>query len=188
MRKQAISFRMTPLKLRYDTPQNCGVMRIRFAQNKIPIDLWGMTEGLTNGQKMEWAQLLYTEHQFTISEIAGKTGSTEAELRYWIQEGKWDGLKKSLIITKEEQLNILYEFLAFVTDKVKKEKTYDLKDLDKIQKLTAAIKNLESETNVAATIDAAKAFIDWLKEDEPDVVLEQTQRLNRYIKYLERKH
>lgn len=163
-------------------------MHIRFVQNKNAGELWGMKEGLTNGQKQEWAKLLYLQHSYTIQEIVAKVAVSEAQLRLWIQEGKWDGLKKSLIITKNEQLNTLYELLQAITDRIKTGNADDTKDVDKVLKLTNAIKNLENESAVAQTIDVAKAFIDFLKEDEPDAVPEQTRRFDRYIKQLERKH
>jgi transposase-like protein len=147
-----------------------------------------MKEGLSNGQKMEWAKLLYTQHNMSIKDVAQKVEVSEAELRYWIKEGRWDGIKKSLIITKEEQLDILYELLGSITARIKESEIDDTKDVDKVLKLTNSIKNLETETGVAEVIDVAKDFISWLQDEDPAEVVPATQRFNKFIKYKEKKH
>ena len=152
------------------------------------MEFWGMKDGLTNGQKMEWAKLLYTWHDISKSDIAARLNISEAELQEWIEEGKWDGLKKSLILTKDAQLFVLYELLQATITRIKSGSSDDPKDIDKVLKLTSSIKNLEGESGVADIIDVAKGYITWLQDEDPAEVLLTTQRFNKYIKYMERKH
>lgn len=47
----------------------------------------------------------------TQKEIARRLGRTEKTIGKWKDEGKWDELRKSLLITKDNQLNSLYNQL-----------------------------------------------------------------------------
>jgi len=141
-----------------------------------------MKDGLTDGQKKEWAQLLFTRFDLSIKEIAIKTGAGEEELRLWIQEGNWEGIRRSLLTSKEVQLNILYDILESITTRIKENGADNTKDADLVIKYTTAIKNLETESSVTQIIEVAKKFINWLQTIDIELAKTVTLRFDAFIK------
>jgi len=141
-----------------------------------------MKDGLTDGQKKEWAQLLFTRFDLSIKEIALKTGASEEELRLWIQEGNWEGIRRSLLTSKEVQLNILYDILESITTRIKENGADNTKDADLVIKYTTAIKNLETESSVTQIIEVAKKFINWLQTINIELAKTVTLRFDAFIK------
>lgn len=145
-------------------------------------DLWGMEDGLTGGQKKEWAQLLFTRFDLSIKDIALKTGASEEELRLWIQEGNWEGIRRSLLTSKEVQLNILYDILETITTRIKENGADNTKDADLVIKYTSAIKNLETESSVTQVIEVAKKFINRLQTTDLELAKTVAMHFDAYIK------
>jgi len=141
-----------------------------------------MKDGLTDGQKKEWAQLLFTRFDLSIKEIALKTGASEEELRLWIQEGNWEGIRRSLLTSKEVQLNMLYDILESITTRIKENGADNTKDADLVIKYTTAIKNLETESSVTQIIEVAKKFINWLQTIDIELAKTVTLRFDAFIK------
>lgn len=79
-----------------------------------------ITMGLKKTEQKEYAKFLYTEKNLTQKEIAEKVGVTEKTLAKWISEneGEWKKLKKSLMATKANQINSLYEQLDRLNDHI----------------------------------------------------------------------
>jgi len=147
-----------------------------------------MSPKLTEAQLKEWAKLLYVSHNESIKNIHEKTGIEEAQLREWIRDGNWDNLKRSLVTTKHEQLQLLYDALYTITTRLKTDEgKEDLKDIEKILKLTASIKNLQTELSTGEIIEVAIAYLDWLRKEAPDAVKTETMRLDRFINYWDQK-
>jgi len=147
-----------------------------------------MNQKLTDDQIKEWAKLLYITHSESIKNIHEKTGVDEAQLRDWIYDGKWDNFRKSLAATRKEQLDLLYDTLYTITARLKtNEGSEDLKDIEKIQKLTASIKNLQTEISTGEIIEVAMAYLEWMKTEAPDAVKTETLRLDRFINYWDQK-
>ncbi|MBS1687867.1 MAG: hypothetical protein JSS96_04030 [Bacteroidetes bacterium] len=145
-------------------------------------DLCAMKNGLTDGQRKEWAQLLFTRFDLSIKDIALKTGASEEELRLWIQEGNWEGIRRSLLTSKEVQLNILYDILESITTRIKENGADNTKDADLVIKYTTAIKNLETESSVTQIIEVAKKFINWLQTIDIELAKTVTLRFDAFIK------
>lgn len=110
----------------------------------------------------EYAQALFMGFDLTRKEIATRADVTEVTLRDWIEEGKWVKKRRSLLTSKKEQLFRLYEILDALTTKIEETKFGDTKLADMMIKYTAAIGNLETETNVAQMFETMMAFNSWL--------------------------
>lgn len=139
-----------------------------------------MNKKETAGAMRGWAQLLYTHHNHTIPEVCVATGATEAMVRNWVQEGNWDGLRRSITVTRQTQLTLLYDILHAHIVKVKahaedEHAEGNSKDADLLIKYTAAIKNLEKETSIREIVDVAKLFTTWLMKHN----LELAKTVNR---------
>ena len=173
---------MVPQLLRYGTTVSAVPYFFNLFIRCLSNDLCAMKNGLTDGQKKEWAQLLFTRFDLSIKEIALKTGAGEEELRLWIQEGNWEGIRRSLLTSKEVQLNILYDILESITTRIKESGADNTKDADLVIKYTTAIKNLETESSVTQIIEVAKKFINWLQTIDIELAKTVTLRFDAFIK------
>ena len=156
-------------------------MSFKFARLKIALHLCAMKEELSKDERREWAQLLYTRHDKTIQDVAGIVSVPEAAVRLWVHEGAWNGVKRSLLISKKTQLAQLYDLLEKATARLKDEENITPKDVDVITKYTAAIKNLEAETTVSEMIDVGELFTHWLMRKDPGLGKIVTKELNEFI-------
>ncbi|HHU96839.1 MAG: DDE transposase family protein [Bacteroidota bacterium] len=131
---------------------------------------------LTNAQKKEWAQLLYTRENLPQKEIARRVDVSTATMSKWVKAGNWDKLKVSLTITREEQLNNLYRQLAEINKEIAErgENRYATPaEADTITKLANAIDKFQTETGLNDVLSVFKDFFSWLRTFD----LEEAQRL-----------
>lgn len=119
---------------------------------------------LTNKQKRDYAKHLYlTEPSILQKELAERVGVSKNTISRWVAEGKWEELRTSVVTSKATQLARLYRHLAELNDAVESrpegERYVGTRDVDTLTKLTAAIRNLETETNIADKIEVGKEFL-----------------------------
>lgn len=125
---------------------------------------------LTIAQKKEWAQLLYTQQSITQKEAAERVGVSAVTFNKWVKIGKWDELKVSITITREEQLKSLYRQLAEMNRSIaerelNKGNRYPTSaEADTISKLANAIDKLETETGLNEILSSFKEFLGWLRK------------------------
>lgn len=123
--------------------------------------------GLTLQQKKDYAKRLYLSGDgMTQAEVAKRAGVSSKSINTWIKKDKWDELRISLLTTKEEQLVSLYRQLdALKKDIEQREKKWPTTaEGDLISKLTAAIKNLESDTSLAEKMETGKEFLRFVRK------------------------
>ncbi len=131
---------------------------------------------LTIKQKREWAQLLYTKEHISQKEIAERVGVSQQTMSRWVTKFKWDELKVSITITREEQLKNLYRQLSEMNKAISERegnKYPTAAEADTITKLASAIDKLESETGLNEILSTFKEFLNWLRKFN----LEEAQRL-----------
>lgn len=124
---------------------------------------------LTKDQKKDYAKRLYlTEKGITQIEIADRVGVSKVTLCRWVKDNKWDELQTSLLVDKELQLARLYRQLKSYNDAVENrpdlEQFLNSKEADAVVKITAAIKNLETETNIAEKMATGKDFLAFVRK------------------------
>jgi len=128
--------------------------------------------GLSLTQKKEWAQLLFTREGMLQKEIAVKVGVSPQTIVKWVQDGAWNKLKQSMLITREEQLRRLYmqldELNNFIMTREEGQRFANSKEADSISKLAVAIRTLESEANIADIVEVTKRFLNWLRPVSPE--------------------
>jgi transcriptional regulator with XRE-family HTH domain len=133
--------------------------------------------GLTNKQKKDWAQLLFTKENVTQKEVAQRVGVSTQTMSKWVNQGKWEELKVSVTITKEEQLKNLYRQLAEINKVISEReegKRYATSgESDTISKLAVAIEKMESDIGLADIISTFRTFLTWLRGFD----IEQAQTL-----------
>lgn len=142
--------------------------------------------GLTLKQKREWALLLYTKENLSQKEIAAKVGVSEVTISRWKDKYKWEELKVSITITKEEQLKNLYRQIAELNNAIagreKGSRFASSKEADSITKLANAIDKLESDIGLADIISTFRNFLAWLRKFDLPKAQELTPLFDSYIK------
>ena len=131
-------------------------------------------------QLQELAKLIYLKENLTQKAIAERVGINEKTIKRWIDEGRWESLKTTLLTTKESELKSLYKQLSLVNVK----NTIALEDddpdtnpnYDELRKLTKSIRELEGETNVGQMFETIMALIDFIRIDS----LADAQLVNKY--------
>lgn len=138
---------------------------------------------MTNDQKRDWAQILYTKERLSQKEIAAKVGVSEKTVTTWKEKYLWEQLRKSLLVTKEEQLRKLYNQLDFITNLIEERahQVADTKEADVISKITSAIKQLETETSIAEIFEVGKQFIDFVRTDDIEMAKTITMIYDAFI-------
>ena len=152
-------------------------------------EITNIGEGLTNKQKRDFAKHLYlSEPGILQKELAERVGVSKNTISRWAAEGKWEELRTSVVTTKSTQLSRLYNHLRELNDSVdmrpEGERYINNKDADTLTKLTAAIRNLETETNIGDKIEVGKEFLNYARKaaDSPDTVKVIAALFDGYIK------
>ena len=146
-----------------------------------------MTE-LTLKQKKDYAKQLYLgDAGITQAEVAERVGVTRATMCKWVGEGKWDEMRTSLLVEKDTQLARLYRRLRELNDLIEGrpegERVMNSKEGDTLMKITAAIRNLETETNTAEKMATGKEFLAFVRKTcGLDQSKEIARLFNAYIK------
>lgn len=145
-----------------------------------------MAETLNNKQKREWAELLYTQHNFSQKEIATKVGTSEKQISRWKNQYSWEGKRKSLLTSKESALQTLYDTLDLVMAKIRDTNggIGDTSLADMTIKYGSAIEKLEVETSIGQKIEAYMALIRHIALTDLDFANQVTSWVDDFINTL----
>lgn len=140
-----------------------------------------------NADKQLIAKILFTKEQLDQKVVAQKVGVSEKTMSKWVNDFGWKNLRRRLLNSKEEQLNNFYEQLEEFNNHIKLKEPgkrfANNKEYDGILKLTASIKNLEQELNIAEKMEAGKQFIKHVQKAGWPVekVIELTDMWHEFI-------
>lgn len=139
--------------------------------------------GMTKAQEKDYAKILFTTENLTQKEIAERVKVSDKTITKWIKEGGWAHIKKSLLITKQHNISMLYDQLDWLNNEVAKRdiKVFDSKEADIVAKITASIQKLEVETSVGQVIEVARGFLDFVREIDLDKAKEITKYFDSFI-------
>ena len=122
-----------------------------------------------SGKDQELAKLYYLKENLTQKEIAEKVNVTEATISKWIEKFGWEKLKRNFILTREEQLALMYSELEEINNAIKNkpegQRYADNKEADIRTKLRKDIKELETKAMLPETISAITQFIDRVRKE-----------------------
>jgi len=123
---------------------------------------------LTTQQKKEWTKTLYLKENLTQQEIADKVGVARQTVIRWIQKEKWEELKTSLTLTRQEQIAHLYrqvaEINAGILQRPDGERFPNSKEADILGKLAAAINKMETDVGIKDICEVGTKFANWLRQ------------------------
>lgn len=111
------------------------------------------------------AKILFCREHLDQKTVAKRVGVSEVTLSKWAIAGNWKALKNRLLISKDEQLNALYEQLEALNETIRDSDTKhaDTKQADILIKYTAAIRNLETDLAIADIVESGIRFIKFLQ-------------------------
>lgn len=130
--------------------------------------------------------MLYMKEHLTQAEVAERVGVSKQTLCKWVKIEKWEELKTSVSLTREEQLANIYRQVAAINTAIAKraegERFATSKEADTINKLAAAIEKMEKETGISDIISVSKSFLDWLRKSDIEKAKELSNYFDAYIK------
>lgn len=145
-----------------------------------------MGNELSSKQKKDWAKMLYLKEHLQQQEVAERVGVSKQTMCRWVKTEKWEELKTSVSLTREEQLSNLYRQVAEINKAIAGRKDGEryasAKEADTINKLAAAIERMEKETGISDIISVSKGFLDWLRKTDIDKAKELSYYFDAYIK------
>lgn len=138
--------------------------------------------GLSKTQEKEYAKILYVNEKLTQKEISERVGVTEKTVGKWIEVGGWNKLRESLLATKPYNIDLMYQSLTALNESfIGKVPTSS--QLDSVSKLTASIKNLETDLGLGEIFTVGQSFIQWVRLNQPDKVKEVYNLFDAYINH-----
>lgn len=134
--------------------------------------------------KQYLAKILFTREQLDQKIVAARVGVSERTMSKWVNEGNWRDLRKRLLLTKENELANMYEELEQLNKLIKENPTKhaDTKQADIRIKLTAAIRELETDLGIAELVESGIRFIKYIQQvGTTEQVMEVSDMWNSFI-------
>jgi transcriptional regulator with XRE-family HTH domain len=137
-------------------------------------------------RRRDYAQLLFVNQKLTQKEIALKTGISEVTISKWAKAGKWDGLRKTISVTREERMRSTIDQLTDLDNLIasREEKyCFPSKDESNIRRrLVADLASLENECGLTDVINVSIKLLEWLRPIDPEKAKEISHIFDGYIK------
>lgn len=118
---------------------------------------------MTQKQKIDVARTLYLmteKSQKEISEVVGWSEKTFSEQK---QKGKWNELRDTKSLTKQQIISMLHTQLLKISDVAKDEnRLLSAREVDSIAKLASSIDKLEKKATIETYIEVFEEFNRWL--------------------------
>lgn len=139
---------------------------------------------MTIDQKKDFAKLLFVRERLTQKEVAARAQISEQTMVKWVKEGNWEKLRRSLLVTKQEQVIRLYDQIEALNDIIaeQQEGIPDSKQADVLTKITAAIRNLETEVNIGERVEVCMELCDHVRSVAPDKSSDMVSLCDSFIK------
>lgn len=139
--------------------------------------------GLSKSKEHDFAKLLFTQERLSIKEVAERVGVSEKTVSKWRTLDGWDSIRKSLLVTKDQQITHLYNQLEWLNDDIsgREMKIATVKEADIISKITSAIKKLEVDASLGEIFEVGRLFIDFVREIDLSKAKDITTLFDQFI-------
>jgi DNA-binding XRE family transcriptional regulator len=141
---------------------------------------------LTLQQKKEWAGMLYMKDNLTQQEIADKVGVSRQTVSRWVKDEKWEERKVGITLTREQQISNLHrqimEINRAISERESDKRFASPSEADTINKLSSAIKKLETDVGVGEIISTGMKFVTWLRSFDVERSKEFLKLWDAFIK------
>lgn len=144
-----------------------------------------MAKQLNRDAKKTLAKELYLTNKHQQKEIAKMVGVTENTISRWVKEGKWELLRANLTTTKENVLSNWYAQLAElnrnIAEREEGQRFPTSSESDRMIKISAAIKKLETETGIAEISSVCIALCEFVRQYDVEKAKEISDHFNAFI-------
>mgnify|MGYP001039024668 CR=1 FL=1 len=145
-----------------------------------------MADKRNTSDKQYLAKILYTREQLAGKVVAKRVGVSEKTMSRWVDTFGWKNLRNRLLIGKDQILSNLYEQMEELNTSIRKknegQRYGNTKEADIQIKLTASIRNLETDLAIADLVESGIRFIKYLqKVGTIDQVLEVSDLWNSFL-------
>lgn len=129
----------------------------------------------------EHAKLIFLAETITTKDLAVRIDVDEKTMSKWIDDGGWEKFKRNLILTRDEQLSLLYDELSalnyFIQSKPEGSRFADSKEANIRRNLVKDIKELETDAQLPEIISALTQFTNFVRKNG----LEDTKLVAGYV-------
>lgn len=143
---------------------------------------------MTSNQKKDFAKTLYLRDNLLQKEICERVGCQQSTLSRWISNEQWDKQKVSILATKQMEINRMYLQIKELNDNIAAREEGcrfpNSKEADTQNKITAAIRNLETETSIAEVISVAEKLTAFVRKEDLQKAKELTVLFDELIKHM----
>lgn len=137
---------------------------------------------MTSKQKIEVARTLYLMTEKTQKEICEVVGWTEKTFTEQKQKGKWNELRDTKSLTKQQIISMLhYQTLKIVDSAKDEDRILSAREVDSIAKLTASIDKLEKKATIETYIEVFEEYNRWLMGVNVDFAQRNNQHQDLFI-------
>lgn len=144
-----------------------------------------MAKELNREAKKKLAKELYLTNKHQQKDIAKMVGAAENTIGRWVKDGKWELLRANLTTTKESILSSWYGQLAEINSTIEKrnegERSANTSETDRMIKISAAIKKLETETGIAEITSVCIGLCEFVRQYDVEKAKEISDHFNAYI-------
>ena len=120
---------------------------------------------LTASEKKNYAWLLFKDGTLTQKASADRVGTSEQTVSKWKEAEGWDQKRRGLLSTREEMLYEIWEIFENTKNAIKQKGSIaNSKDGDAMLKISATIKNLETEISISEVFEVGKQFIHYVQK------------------------
>jgi transposase len=144
-----------------------------------------MARELNREAKKKLAKELYLSGKHQQKDIARMVGISENTVGRWVKDGKWELLRANLTTTKESVLSNWYAQLAELNRNIAERKEGQryptASESDRMIKISAAIKKLETETGIAEITSVCIGLCEFVRQYDVEKAKEISEHFNAYI-------
>ena len=136
--------------------------------------------------KKDLAKLLYVNNGMSQKEVAQRVDVAKNTVSNWVTSEGWETMRKSLLVTRSEQLRNLIDQLselnAFIKAKPDGQRWADKGQGDTLIKYTAAIKNLTTDAGLNETLEVCTLLIGFVQKNFPDKLNATIPMIDAFVK------
>ena len=146
-----------------------------------------MAKELNRESKKKLAKELFLTNKHQQKEIAKMVVVSENTIGRWVKDGKWELLRANMTTTKESVLSNWYAQLAelnkAISEREDGKRFPTSSESDRMIKISAAIKKLETETGIAEITSVCIGLCEFVRSYDVDEAKRISDHFNAYIEH-----